>query len=571
MNDKKQLAGTKIKDDIIPVILIIVLYFTGNFIWFSLQNIRHPLNEHEASHFDSSVQLYEGFRNNTIRSWDDFIYTVYTDGHSDAPFNPLFAAVINSMLGKNYMRMLLLMNIFYFSIAVFFTYRTGSYIMGAKGGLMGAVFLSMYPAVYGISRRYSFDFGVMAAVALSIYLLLRSEKFSNRKMSMLFGVSLAWGMLIKWTFAAFLFGPVLFSAIEVIRENIKKSRINLFLSLLTAIIVSAPYQLSVSRIFTDFEKLFHEAKGPWYHWENLRVYTVGVSDMQLSPLYFLLFVTGLYIFIKKFDNSYIKKMFVSLMVIPWMILIVMPHNKNTVHAIPYFPVVACITSYGIMNLSKKFIPALLSVSVLVGIVQYFSFSYGIIVPHLDSVRIGLKPDMYIHYFCLSDDMLYYRHSIKHVYERIYDVISERKEKTGKNSYNILLLNTTQRYFIPGMYVLKHMEWFRDADVRFVSGMHVSVLMDFEPDVDNDLAPGDIDGVIYAGYRDFGAEESYMRLCANIMRKADDYPLEKEKMLDPLVSLDYQNMVGKYREFAEEFQIKEKLYSEDGTDVYIYLR
>jgi len=62
-------------------------------------------------------------------------------------------------------------------------------------------------------------------VALSVYLLIRTDYFGNKKYSALFGLSVGLGMLTKWTYFIFLGGLFLFYFLNsfgnLMREIIK--------------------------------------------------------------------------------------------------------------------------------------------------------------------------------------------------------------------------------------------------------------------------------------------------------------------------------------------------------------
>ena len=78
--------------------------------------------------------------------------------------------------------------------AVFYTGR----LMGSRsGGMLAAALLSLYPAVYGASRMFGADLPATAVIALILALLLRSRRFHRPGASILFGVALGWGVLMR--------------------------------------------------------------------------------------------------------------------------------------------------------------------------------------------------------------------------------------------------------------------------------------------------------------------------------------------------------------------------------------
>jgi len=99
-------------------------------------------------------------------------------------------------------------NVLYMVVLLWAVYGIGEIVGDQRVGLLSAFAVSTFPAAFAISRLFYVEYALTAVVALSVYLLLRSRDFEKRITSLLLGVSLGWGMLIKWTFPAFLLGPL---------------------------------------------------------------------------------------------------------------------------------------------------------------------------------------------------------------------------------------------------------------------------------------------------------------------------------------------------------------------------
>jgi 4-amino-4-deoxy-L-arabinose transferase-like glycosyltransferase len=69
--------------------------------------------------------------------------------------------------------------------------------------------IALAPMFYAMSRYFYLEFAVTAIVALTVYLLLATDGFQRRGMSLLFGLCLGLGLLTKRTFAVFAVGPVI--------------------------------------------------------------------------------------------------------------------------------------------------------------------------------------------------------------------------------------------------------------------------------------------------------------------------------------------------------------------------
>ena len=99
-----------------------------------------------------------------------------------------------------------MVNTVYWAILLTACYGLGSRLGGWRLGVLSAVLVALIPLVYAMSRYSYFEFSVAALVALTLYLLLASERFEKRGASILLGVSLGLGALLKRTFPIFVVG-----------------------------------------------------------------------------------------------------------------------------------------------------------------------------------------------------------------------------------------------------------------------------------------------------------------------------------------------------------------------------
>ena len=88
------------------------------------------------------------------------------------------------------------------------TFGIGKTLWSPRVGFLAALFAVTSPLFVTQLRQYMLDAPLAALVALSLYLLIRSDNFSDRRYSLLLGVACGCGMLIKWTFPFFVFLPV---------------------------------------------------------------------------------------------------------------------------------------------------------------------------------------------------------------------------------------------------------------------------------------------------------------------------------------------------------------------------
>ena len=103
-----------------------------------------------------------------------------------------------------------LTNSVYLAILLLATYGIGEHLYDTATGLLAACLVSLFPIVFFMSRSTYIDFVLMSMVALSIFLLLKTDRFQNRRWSFAWGASLGFGLLAKWIFVVFVGLPCLY-------------------------------------------------------------------------------------------------------------------------------------------------------------------------------------------------------------------------------------------------------------------------------------------------------------------------------------------------------------------------
>jgi 4-amino-4-deoxy-L-arabinose transferase-like glycosyltransferase len=105
-----------------------------------------------------------------------------------------------------------MVNVVYMAIALAATYaigrRWGGSGRGRRLGVVSVLLLAVLPMFYAMSRYFYLEFALTAMVALSVALLLATDGFQRKGLSLLFGLVLGLGLLTKRTFVIFAAGPV---------------------------------------------------------------------------------------------------------------------------------------------------------------------------------------------------------------------------------------------------------------------------------------------------------------------------------------------------------------------------
>lgn len=137
------------------------------------------------------------------------IFTAMTWQQNRPPLPFLAGALFYRLFGVS-TDVALMSNTIFVIILTLATYGLGHRIYNKGVGLLAAFFVSLFPILFNLSRTSYPDYALTAMVALSIYLLVCSDGFRNRRFSSLFGLSVGLGMLTKWPFIAFAGGPIAF-------------------------------------------------------------------------------------------------------------------------------------------------------------------------------------------------------------------------------------------------------------------------------------------------------------------------------------------------------------------------
>jgi 4-amino-4-deoxy-L-arabinose transferase-like glycosyltransferase len=101
-----------------------------------------------------------------------------------------------------------MVNMLYWLVMLGAGYGIGARLGGRRLGILSTVLVALIPLMFAMSRYAYFEFSLAALTLLSIYLLLASERFEKRGASMLLGLSLGLGALIKRTFPVFVAGAL---------------------------------------------------------------------------------------------------------------------------------------------------------------------------------------------------------------------------------------------------------------------------------------------------------------------------------------------------------------------------
>ena len=181
---------------------LVLFHAINNWIWLS-ENVTST-GWDKPRHLARSLSYTDMLSPVTVQS----LFGMMISDPVRPPLFPASAGIMYKMFGYS-ADVATMVNVLYMAIALTATYGIGRHWGGRRLGLVATVLLALFPMVYSMSRYFYLEFALTAMVALTVCLLLETDCFQRRGMSLFFGLSLGLGLLTKRTFAIFAIGPVI--------------------------------------------------------------------------------------------------------------------------------------------------------------------------------------------------------------------------------------------------------------------------------------------------------------------------------------------------------------------------
>ncbi|MDP2922951.1 MAG: glycosyltransferase family 39 protein, partial [Candidatus Omnitrophota bacterium] len=314
---------------ILLLLLIVAFHGINNYIVLKKDTV--PLNGHESANYMNSLQIYRG-----SLQFDPFY----------PPLMVLASQPLYRLFGTDY-DTAVMTNMIFFAILIFSTYGIGKMIQDEKTGLLAAFTVSMFPAIFGFSRIYLPDFALTAVTALSIFLLVKTENFQNRKYSILTGIAVGLGMLTKTTFLILILSMfiITLSRISLRKEKRKEAFLNILLAIFVAIIISSFWYFPQIK-----DGLIQALTNSAAYAEIKLNYFWVLKDSSLGKVYFTLFIFSLPVFILSKNKA--KYEILSWIIIPFIFFSSIP-TKTPRYILPLLPPIALIISFASLKIASK--------------------------------------------------------------------------------------------------------------------------------------------------------------------------------------------------------------------------
>jgi hypothetical protein len=339
-----------------------------NIIW--LQHDQQPLTWDPAHHLRYGLTYADLLQSmDWSRVWYHWVMSIFL-----ILDRSLFAASVSNMV--------------WIAALLLGTYKAGALLWGKKTGLLAGILVSSYPMIIGFSRLLYTDLSTVALTALSFWLLLRSNRFQNRKASLAFGVSLGLGLLTKPTYPTFIAFPCLIMAWWIATDETPRHSMlhdtnfltNVGLAGLATLLVSSLYYGVMGKHFLDLFILhlrWNTEHLPLWSLRSLFYYPLAFVNQQVSLSLAVFFVIGLIFFLRQARHEKFKALLTLSGVIGPVLLQTFIINKHTHQDMGILPFVALSTAAGLASIpSVRWRRALISITVLLGIVQVYLLSFG---------------------------------------------------------------------------------------------------------------------------------------------------------------------------------------------------
>lgn len=264
-------------------------------------------------------------------------------------------------------------NMFYLALALFSIYGIGKKMFNQKAGLLAAFIFSSFPGVISISRKIYAEFILMCLVALSLYMLLRTEFFRNKKYSIVLGSALGLTALAKWEFVPALVGPFALVLWELVRIKEKKRWINFLLAVSIGVFICLSWYLLSFRdiiwrlFFWPKENLLSNNPttfdGRIFSLKMFSFYPLAVINTHIGFFYFLLLSQVFAAFIYKIvrfrtvviitkEKIFYLAFLVLWFIIPYFVLTIVKINFPS-HIMFILPALAVIAAAGVFSFKNK--------------------------------------------------------------------------------------------------------------------------------------------------------------------------------------------------------------------------
>ena len=374
---------SKIKKQTILFLSVLILFhLTVNYVWHSSNKM--PQGKGAFEHLNKSANLLRILKGDLkphfYKQEHSYLYNLIFLTYKWPPLyyysGLFFYVLLFPILGFN---AIYAASSFFFSLLIIFSYKTSKFNYNHKVGLFSAFFCSFIPYTSYVSRQYNLEMASTALVLISYYYLLKSEKFTNKKYSIIAGLFSGISLLFKYSSAIFIFSYILLSikplSLNVKKYHLKTRTANLSLFSIITIIISLLYYSNMLVIKSLFKRAIH----PEFintQIDRIYFYINGFIFDLMGILIFFIFILCSFLFLKKKKE---RNILIFLIAIPLLIISAVPKSDLQSHIdymIPFLPIVTMLCAATLLSIKKNILrKCLLSYTITVLIFQFFAVSF----------------------------------------------------------------------------------------------------------------------------------------------------------------------------------------------------
>jgi hypothetical protein len=372
--------------------LLCVLHIACNIIWIALNE--NFLGFDVFEHLTRQERLYIAV-NNIIHSSTtsiplksrDLISIFFDLRFTEIQYPGLvyLITVLQKLFFGTYYKLPFILNSFYLIVLIFSTYAIGSLCVNASVGCLAAFILSTSPQIAGIARYYGLDYPLMALVAASVLVLLKTNYFQNVGYIILLALLCVSGTLMKGQFCFFMVPAISLVAINAARhKKIPLSRIATLFVILSILIITGTSIWWEGNLNDILSFIYHYIRDPYaimgfsleYFISQILFYPRTMC-LGMFPFYFFLLVgTSCYMVVYYYRLSKKMRVIFWFALMSYVVFNIIPFKVGRSLFPAYFSYAIMISYVIAKGLSGKLRNIMILCIIIIGSLQVVTMSFG---------------------------------------------------------------------------------------------------------------------------------------------------------------------------------------------------
>lgn len=273
----------------------------------------------------------------------------------------------------------------FLALGVVSVFLLGRRLLDTEAGLLAAFLLATAPFVVFSLTNFQLDVPLTGMVALSLYVLARTEVFALTGWSLALGIAVGVGMLTKPPFVVYLLPPLLWVVSEAVRSPREGGRMaplgRLAAALLSATVVALPWYgprligLPLQVMNRSFKNAALEQKPETFTAAGLLYYPT-MFPTQFGLLAIALFLWGLW----ALRRERAARAFLWVAALGPFVVWSLIQNKNLRYTLPILPAAALVAAAGARALRPALRQGVTWACVALGALQVSMTAFGLPAP-----------------------------------------------------------------------------------------------------------------------------------------------------------------------------------------------